>query len=81
MWNLVFSESETDSWYVDLIGKKILKKGDFKITELLTKTLFSLYFRDCPKNGERNKEDFESICARVTKYTSKYVAKAEFNLN
>ena len=57
------------------------EKGDFKITELLTKTLFFLYFRDRPKNGEGNKEDFESICARVTKYESKYVAKVEVNLN
>ena len=53
------------------------EKGDFKITELLTKTFFFLYFRDRPKNGEGNKEDIESICARVTKYASKYVAKAE----
>ena len=57
------------------------EKGDFKITELLTKTLFFLYFRDPPKNGEGSKKDVESICARVTKYTSKYVVKAEFNLN
>ena len=55
--------------------------GELLTTELLIKTLFVLYFRDRPKNGEGNKEDVESICARVTKYTSKYVAKAEFNLN
>ena len=53
------------------------EKGDFKITELLTKTFFFLYFRDRPKNDEGNKEDVESIRARVTKYASKYVAKAE----
>ena len=53
------------------------EKGDFKITELLTKTFFFLYFRDRPKNGEGNKEDIESIYARVTKYASRYVAKAE----
>ena len=52
------------------------EKGDFKITELLTKTFF-LYFRDRPKNGEGNKEDVGNICARVTKYASRYVAKAE----
>ena len=57
------------------------EKGDFKITELLTKTLLFLYFRDHPKDGKGNKEDVERICARVTKYTSKYVAKAVFNVN
>ena len=49
--------------------------------ELLTKTLFFLYFRDRPRNGEGSKGDVESICARVTKYASKCVAKAEVNLN
>ena len=53
------------------------EKGDFKITELLTKTFFFLYFRDRLKNDEGNKEDVEIICARVTKYASKYVTKAE----
>ena len=53
------------------------EKADFKITEPLTKTFFFLYFRDRPKNGEGNKEDIESIYARVTKYASRYVAKAE----
>ena len=53
------------------------EKGDFKITELLTKTFFFFYFRDRPKNDEGNKEDVGSICARVTKYASKYVPKAE----
>ena len=53
------------------------EKRDFKITELLTKTFFFIYFRDRPKNGEGNKEDVERILARVTKYSSKYVAKAE----
>ena len=62
------------------LGRKFWKR-DFKTTKLLTKTLFFLYFRDRPKNGEGNKEDVESICATATKYTSKYVAKAEFNLN
>ena len=31
-------------------------KKDFKFTELFTKTFFFLYFRDRPKNGERNKQ-------------------------
>ena len=53
------------------------EKEDFKITELLTKTFSFLYFRDCPKNDDGNKKDVESICASVTKYASKYVAKAE----
>ena len=53
------------------------EKGDIKITELLTKAFFFLYFRDRPKNGEGNKEDVESTCARVTKYASRYVAKAD----
>ena len=39
---------------------------DFVIAELLTKTSFFLYFRDGPKDGEGNKGDAESICARVT---------------
>ena len=56
------------------------KKG-FKSSELLTKTFFFLKFRDHPKNDEGNKGDVESICARVTKHASKYVAKAEVNLN
>ena len=56
-------------------------KKDFKSAELLTKTLFFLYSRDRPQNGKRNKGDVESIRARVTKHASKYVAKAEINLN
>ena len=56
-------------------------KKDFKSAELLTKTSFFLYSRDRPQNGERNKGDVESIRARVTKHASKYVAKAEINLN
>ena len=39
---------------------------DFVIAELLTKTSFFLYFRDGLKDGEGNKGDAESICARVT---------------
>ena len=56
-------------------------KKDFKSAELPTKTSFFLYFRDHPKNGEGNKGDVESICTRVTKHASKYVVKAEVNLN
>ena len=56
-------------------------KKDFKTVELLTKTSFFLYFRDCTKNGEGNKGDVKSICARVTKHASKFVAKVEVNLN
>ena len=56
-------------------------KKDFKSAELLTNTSFFLYSRDRPQNGERNKGDGESIRARVTKHASKYVAKAEINLN
>ena len=55
------------------------KKG-FKFAELLTKKSFFVYFRDRPENDEGNKEDVESICAKVTKHASK-VAKAEANLN
>ena len=32
-------------------------KKDFKFAELLTKTSFSLYFRDLPENGEGNKQE------------------------
>ena len=34
----------------------IFFQKDSKIAELLTKTSFFLYFRDCPKNGEGNKQ-------------------------
>ena len=51
------------------------EKGNFKITELLNKTFFFPYFRDRPKNDEENKEGVESICGRLTKYASRYVAK------
>ena len=56
-------------------------KRDFKSAEFPTKTSFFFYFRDRPKNGEGNKGGVESICTRVTKNASKYVAKAEVNLN
>ena len=36
------------------------------------------YFKDRPENGEGNKGEVESICAKVTKHE---VAKAEANLN
>ena len=42
-------------------------KQDFNSAELLTKASFFLYFRDRTKNGEGNKGDVESICARVAK--------------
>ena len=54
----------------------LLFKKDFKSEDLLTKTSFFLYFRDRPKNGERNKGGVGSTCARVTKHASKKVAKA-----
>ena len=54
-------------------------KKDFKFAELLTKTYFFVYFKDRPENGEGNKEDLESICAKITKHASKKVAKAEAN--
>ena len=59
----------------------LLFKKDFKSAELLSKTSFFLYFRDRPINGEGNKGEVESICARVTKHASKKVAKAEVNWN
>ena len=43
--------------------------------------IFFLYLRDRLKNREGNKGDLESTCARVIKHASKYVAKAEVNLN
>ena len=49
---------------------------------LLTNTSFFLYFRDRPKNGEgKKKRRRKYICARVTKHTSKKVAKAEVKMN
>ena len=45
---------------------------------LLTKTSFFLCFRDLPKNGEGKRRDVARVCARVTKHTSKKVAKAEW---
>ena len=56
-------------------------KKDFKFAELFTKTSFFVYFRDRPENGEGNKGDVESICAKVTKHASKKVAKAKANIN
>ena len=46
-------------------------KKDFKFAELLTKKPFFVYFRDRPENDEGNKEDVESICAKVTKHATK----------
>ena len=49
---------------------------------LLTNMSFFLYFRDRPKNGEgKKKRCGKYICARVTKHTSKKVAKAEVKMN
>ena len=57
------------------------EKGNFKITELLTKTLLFPYFSDRPKNGEENKEDVESICARVNNMHQDTWRKLKVNLN
>ena len=56
-------------------------KKDFKFAELFTKISFFVYFRDRPENGEGNKGDVESICAKVIKHASKKVAKAKANIN
>ena len=57
-------------------------KNDFKFAELLTKTSFFLFIRDCQKMTKKtNQADVESIYAKVTKHVSKKVAKAEANLN
>ena len=66
---------------MDIRNVNLLFKKDFKFAELLTKTSFFAYFRDSPENGEWNKVDVESICAKVTKHVSKKVAKADANLN
>ena len=66
---------------IDIRNVNLLFKKDFKFAELLTKPSFFAYFRDIPENGEWNKVDVESICAKVTKHVSKKVAKADANLN
>ena len=48
----------------------------------LTNTSFFLYFRDRSQNGEWKKNRRRKyICARVTKHTSKNLAKAEVKMN
>ena len=48
----------------------LLFKKNFKSAELLTKTSFFLYFRDCHKNGKGNKQ------VRRRKYTrQKHIKK------
>ena len=42
--------------------------------------IFSLLQRR-PKNGKGTERDVESICARLTEYALKKLAKAEVNLN
>ena len=79
-WNLsicVWERKKNNRFEITVIilrytrNVNLLFKKDFKIAELLTKTSFFLYFRDRPKNGERNKGDVESICAKVTKRIKK----------
>ena len=48
---------------------------------LLTNTSFFLYFRDRSKMAKEKKRRRKYICARVTKHTSKKVAKAEVKMN
>ena len=74
---MYFSELETDPCLCGFDWEGNPEKRDFKITELLIKRFFFIYFRGRPKNDKGNKEDVERICARVSKYSSKYVAKAE----
>ena len=69
------------SFIRNISNVNLLFRKDFKSAQLLTKTSFFIYFRDHPKNGEGNKGDFKSTCARVIKYTSIKVAKAVVNLN
>ena len=71
----------TKSFIRNISNVNLLFKKDFKSAQLLTKASFFIYFRDHPKNGEGNKGDFKSTCARVIKYTSIKVAKAVVNLN
>ena len=71
----------TKSFIRNISNVNLLFKKNFKSAQLLTKASFFIYFRDHPKNGEGNKGDFKSTCARVIKYTSIKVAKAVVNLN
>ena len=61
--------------------KSSIQNRILKGQKILSKTSFYLYFRDTPKNGEWSKWDVDSICVRVTKDTSKKVAKVEGNLD
>ena len=55
-------EKKNNSFEIHVIILKYIKnvnlpfKKDFKFAELLAKTTFCLYFRDCPENGEGNKQ-------------------------
>ena len=55
-------------------------KGISEVQTLLPNIVFRL-LRDRHKNGEGNKEDVQSVCAKVTKHPSKKVAKAKAKLN
>ena len=79
---LVCERKKINSFEITVIIFKVYKKCKSPIQKgflkgLLAKTYLFLYFRDCPKNGEGNKRDVESICERVTKHASKKVAKAK----
>ena len=56
-------EKKNNSFEIHIIILRYIKnvnlsfKKDFKFAELLTKTSFSLYFRDLPENGEGNKQE------------------------
>ena len=59
--------------YIRKVFKKfnLLFKKNFKTAELLTKASFFLYFRDRPKNGERNKQRSRRKYTRQSNKTSK----------
>ena len=60
-----------------MINVTLQFRKDFKSAKLLTKTSFFLYFSNRPKSDEGIKGDNESICTRLAKHVSKYVAKSE----
>ena len=61
--------------------KNVFKK-DFKIAELLTKTSFFFTLETVLKMAKAtNWGNVQSTCAKVTKPSSKMMAKAEVNLN
>ena len=84
--HLCVREKKNNSIEITVIIFRAYKKCKSPIQKeflkgLLTNTSFFLYFRDHSKMAKEKKRRRKYICARVTKHTSKKVAKAEVKMN